>query len=117
MNRFQRVRSFFTGVVMILASLLLLLTSEENYRLITVFLAVVLIVKGLNALLYYFSMARYAVGGKAALFFAVFLLDFGAFNQYFVCQNDLCILCPLDGLFRFRAVINCECSDLLQWLP
>ena len=91
MNRFQRVRSFFTGVVMILASLLLLLTSEENYRLITVFLAVVLIVKGLNALLYYFSMARYAVGGKAALFFAVFLLDFGAFTLTIADESELAI--------------------------
>ena len=54
---------------------------KEAYSYVLIFMATGFILSGISTLVYYFTMARYMVGGKLSLYKAVVLIDFGFLTQ------------------------------------
>ena len=79
MNKLTRVWNVFLSLIMILLALILIIDAEDGYRLIVFLVMIALSLKGLSLLVYYFTMARYAVGGIAVLYRGALLLDAGIF--------------------------------------
>lgn len=75
MNSFQRLRKMIAGFLIVLCGAIFLLIPDQAYILVAVILAAVLAVRGLKDIIFYFSSARYMVGGKVILFQGVIMLD------------------------------------------
>ncbi len=79
MSRLQKAVYAFTGFVMIIFGLLMYLTEGTGYLIILLVLEFALMIFGLQQLIYYFTMARYMVGGIYIFYKGVLLLDAGLF--------------------------------------
>ncbi len=106
MNRFQKIRSFVISIIMITMSIILLIFPEDGYTAVTVILSLIMLAKGFEAIIYYFTMARYMVGGKATLFLAIILLDFGAFTITLVDIPHIYLALYLLGLHGLSGLIQ-----------
>ncbi len=77
MTKIRKITETIWGVIMILFSIAMVLFSEYAYPFIMAALTLGFIFYGFKSLIYYFTMARFMVGGKVSLYRAVILLDFG----------------------------------------
>lgn len=75
MGKVKRFIYFFEGILMLLSVAILITDTEDGYLFIVAFLSVYLFAYAVNQLIYYFSLARYMVGGKVILCKALILLD------------------------------------------
>ena len=80
MTKWQRIKNILSGLVMIPAAILLSWFPNEGLILIVLIIGLSAAVRGIGKLIYYFSMARYMVGGKNILFQGIIYLDFGIFT-------------------------------------
>ena len=80
MTKWQRIKSVLSGLVMIPTAALLSYFPEYGLVFIVLIIGVSAAVRGIGKLVYYFSMARYMVGGKNLLFQGIIYLDFGIFT-------------------------------------
>lgn len=80
MSKIQRTKEVLAGLCMLLGALIMFLFPEDSYILIAFFLSVSLILSGIRALVYYFSMARHMVGGQTMLYKGLIILDLGLFT-------------------------------------
>lgn len=76
MNSFQRLKKILAGCLMFLCGVFFLLYPDNAYIMLAVILAIALAIKGIRDIYFYFSIARYMVGGKMILFQGVIMLDF-----------------------------------------
>lgn len=76
MNSFQRIKKILGGCLMFLCGFFFLTIPEEAYVMVVLILGLTLAVRGIRDIVYYFSFARYMVGGKVILFQGVIMLDF-----------------------------------------
>ncbi|MCR5653135.1 MAG: DUF308 domain-containing protein [Ruminococcus sp.] len=106
MSYFQRIKSVFSGVFMILFALLLLFAPKQSYPLIAIIVSMLVFVYGFKLLIYYFRMARYMVGGKAALCQAIIILDAALFISTMVFMGDLFIMIYLLGIYAFTGFVD-----------
>ena len=81
MTKARRAGVFLTGILLILVGALLIAYPDVGYLVVEIILVAGLIIRGLKALIYYITLARFMVGGKSTLYKAVILLDF-AFLTY-----------------------------------
>lgn len=79
MTSLQRIRMVFESIMMLLFAGMLLLLEENGYKIIGLIISIGLILDGIRALVYYFSMARLMVGGRIELFRGIIALDLGMF--------------------------------------
>ncbi|MCR5100231.1 MAG: DUF308 domain-containing protein [Butyrivibrio sp.] len=77
MTRLQKIKSFLSGFTMLIFAIILMLVPQDSYPIIILVISLGLIFYGLKILIYYFTMARYMVGGKNTLIKGVIILDFG----------------------------------------
>ena len=105
MSYYQRIRSIATGVFMLAAALIIWALDKDGPEVILIILAVSLILRGMRSLVYYFSMARYMVGGVASLLIGVFLVDLGIFSFSLTDDSKLLILLYLAGWNAISGVL------------
>ena len=91
--------------MMLLAGLFMVFFQEKSLYFITGILGIMLLVMGIRAFIYYFTMAKYMVGGKTALLAAVFLLDLGLFTMTVIDDSQLAILMYLTGWHAFSGLV------------
>ena len=77
MTRLQRIRAFVTGAITLYLAILMMLAPEEGYPVVLIFISLGLMFYGIKSLIYYFTMARFMVGGRMILYRAIVMLDFG----------------------------------------
>ena len=106
MSYIQRIKSFGSGLFMLIAVLVLLLAGDVGASWIVMILAVSLILRGLRSLLYYFTMARFMVGGLTMLFIGAFLVDFGVLSVSFADEAKTYILLYLAGWNAFSGLVS-----------
>ena len=106
MSSIQRILRVLSGVLMILGALFLMALPDIGYVLIMLILSITLIVMGIRSLAYYFSMARFAVGGKMVLFLGVIELDLGVFIGTLYSLPRFYILLFLVASFAVSGVIS-----------
>ena len=75
----KRVINFITGIIIILFGILMMIPSEDGYTIVLRLLVLALIANGIKELWFYFTMARYMVGGIYIFYKGIFLLDAGLF--------------------------------------
>ena len=106
MSRFQRIRSFIIGVIILIYSLLLLLLPKDSYGTITLLIAFLLLFYGARQLIYYLMMARHMVGGKIILYEAIIILDLGLFTYSLFDDKSLTILIFLLIIYAFTGFVD-----------
>lgn len=106
MSRGQRIQSVLYGLGLAAFSVVLLLSKEMGYMLAAAIIAFSLLVWGMKLLFFYQTMARHMVGGKAMLFLAIFLLDFGVFNLSIVESPTLFIFLYLFLFHGFSGAVG-----------
>jgi len=80
MTNWEKVKTVFSSVLVIACSILMMLLPEEGHYFVIAILCVVLLLRGLRDLVYYFSMGRYQVGGKIILYKGIIIFDLGLFT-------------------------------------
>ena len=79
MSNAKRIAKVFKGLLMLLGSLLLLLNPDDGYLLVVFILDVGLLLYALRQIIYFFTMARYTVGGLITLYKGILVFDFSLF--------------------------------------
>ncbi len=82
MGSVKRVTYFFLGVIMMLCSFLLFLAPKDGYQIVLLILEITLFLYGVRQLAFYFSMARYMVGGIRIFYLGILILDASLFALY-----------------------------------
>jgi uncharacterized membrane protein HdeD (DUF308 family) len=106
MNKAQRIQNLLIGVGMLLVCGVILFKPEIGYRLAALIIVCSLVFFGLRLLVYYQTMARHMVGGKAMLFLSILILDFGVFVFTIVDTPMLFLLVYLLLFHGFSGAIS-----------
>ena len=106
MNSIQRIKKFLSGLAMLLGSLLLIVEPEEGYYIIAFLLSISLLLTGVRALVYYFTMARNMVGGKSILYRALILTDLGIFTLTTITIPKIYLICHLLISHAFSGLVD-----------
>ncbi len=107
MTIFQRIKKILLGLFMIISAIvLLIIPSDEKYAIVIGVLAVGLAVKGMQDIIYYFTMARHMVGGKMILFLGVIVFDFAIFTASLSRAPRIYILLYLVGIHAFSGAVE-----------
>lgn len=106
MNSVQRIRKFISGLFMLLGSWILIEDPENGFGIIAAFLSFSLTVYGVKSLIYYFSMARNMVGGKAILYRALILMDLGIFTFTAINIPKIYLICHLLITHGFSGIVD-----------
>lgn len=76
MTKLQKIRTSLWGVMMIATAIVMAKYPHYAYGYVIIFMALGFLISGIATLAYYFTMARYMVGGKLILYRGVVLFDF-----------------------------------------
>ena len=106
MTRFQRIKGFLAGLLLILCGLTLISLPEENFEFVAILLGLYLIFAGLKNLVYYFTMARHMVGGQFLLIMGVIIFDFGVYSFSLFDDSSFIIISYLTGIHLFSGALN-----------
>lgn len=79
MGSAKRAAYLVTGIFMLLASLLMMVSMGEAYRLVLLCLELALLIRGIRMIIYYFMLARHMVGGILILYEGIVVLDAALF--------------------------------------
>lgn len=79
MGSAKRVTYFLSGLLMMLCSVLVISSPEAGYQIVLLILELMLLIRGVRQLVFYFSMARFMVGGISIFYRGLLLLDAGLF--------------------------------------
>ncbi|MBQ9021902.1 MAG: hypothetical protein IJ131_01835, partial [Eggerthellaceae bacterium] len=104
MGRVQRVGHAILGVLMLLCALILFTSSRSGEILVASILGLMLVVYGLQKIIYYFTMARHMVGGYSLLFVGIITIDAGAFFLTLADQPQIVIVIYLISYFGIMGV-------------
>ncbi|MCR5830559.1 MAG: hypothetical protein K6G67_00265 [Lachnospiraceae bacterium] len=107
MTIFRRIRTFLSGLLMMIAAVLfVIIPGDDKYMIIIGIIAVGLAFKALNDIIFYFVMARHMVGGKMILFQGVVVLDFAILAASMSHVPKIYILLYLAGIHAFSGVVE-----------
>ena len=106
MSKFQRLSSLITGLLMLLGVALLAYDPEEGAATVMGLLGLSLLFSGIGTLRFYFTMARYMVGGKLELYKGIILFDLGAFTLVLADANTYFILFYLLNGLMFTGLVS-----------
>lgn len=106
MNRRQRIESFLVGLGMLLCCCVMVLNATVGYYLAAIIISLSMLSFGVRLLVYYQTMARHMVGGKAMLFLGILVLNFSAFIISLVNTPVLFLLLYLLLFHGFSGAIS-----------
>ena len=106
MSRFQKIRKILNSLLAFLLAALLAADPEDGYVLVVFILAILLIVSGLNSIIYYIFLARYMVGGKMILYKGTIILDFGIFTLNLSDVSQVYVMIYFIAVYIFAAVVS-----------
>lgn len=106
MNSIQRIKKVLSGVGMLLGSVILLMEPENGYHVVAVLLSISMLMSGIKALIYYFTMARNMVGGKSILYRALVMTDLGLFTLTAITIPKIYLICHLLISHAFSGMVD-----------
>lgn len=106
MNDLQKAGTVASGILMLVTGVLLFLVPDDGTFYVAVILAIALFLMGMRLLVYYFTMARRMVGGRAVLLLGVFLLDFCAFTVTILDEPRIMVILYLVGWHGFSGLVS-----------
>ena len=75
MTNYQRIYTIIKSVILIILALLTILSPSIGYYVLLFILVMSLLIYGIRLLVYYFSLARYKVGGLWTLYKSIIIID------------------------------------------
>ena len=106
MTKVQRIKRILAGLLMLACSVLIFTEPELGLYIVALILCVSMLVSGVKDLLFYFTMARHMVGGKAMLYRGIIILDLGIFTLSMVDDPSLYIMLYLLIIHAFSGVMD-----------
>ena len=106
MTRFQRYKQIFSAVITLITAGLILSSPTEGYKIVIYVLAIVFAFRGVTNIVYYFSMARFMVGGRTSLYIGVILLDLGFLTLTLTDVPHYYILLYLIAIHAFSGIVE-----------
>ena len=106
MTTFQRIRSLITGLLMIALAVFMVFFTNDGYLVILIILSVSLTISAVGELFYYFTMARFMVGGKLSLYKGVIILDFAFFTWAITDLPNFYLILYLVSIHVFSALVD-----------
>ncbi len=82
----RRIRDIGIGVLKIILGMILILAPGNGHLVVALVLGVALLIYGIRNIIYYFTMARFMVGGRMILYLGVLILD--AAGVFIILAND-----------------------------
>ena len=121
MSLTQRVHALMGALGSFAGAALMIALGEQGYLLVLVFLSVSLTLTGIRELVFYFTMARHMVDGRAALCLGVIMLDFGVFAMTITDQAGvfiafyLLIAYAISGAIDILRALEAKKQDAGSW--
>lgn len=106
MSKGAKLRSFVAGINMILISLLLFVDANVGLKVASFLLAFTMVISGIRMLWYYFTMARYMVGGFGQLILGAIVLDLGMFTLNTLDEPVSFVILYLLGFHMFSGLVD-----------
>lgn len=106
MTRSRKIRNVFVGILTIIASVILISLKDYGYLFVAVVISVSLIARGVRSLIYYFTMARHAVGGLNSLFLGIIQLQVGLFLLALYDMPRVFVMAYLISIYAFKGIID-----------
>ncbi len=75
MTNYQRIFTIIKSVILIILALLTILSPSVGYYVLLFILNAALLIYGIRLLIYYFSLARFKVGGLWTLYKSIIIID------------------------------------------
>lgn len=106
MTKARRVGNILTGLIMLFLGLQMVVEPSRTYKLIILVLGFTLLISGVRSLVYYFTMAKHMVGGRAVLYRAVIVLDIGLFSLSLTNIPLLFVVLYLAAMHGFTGFVD-----------
>ena len=106
MTKLQRVRNIIAGLIMIAFGVIMFFYPDKGILVVAMVLSITFTIKGLNGLLYYFTIARSMVGGKAALYRGLIYLDVGIITSSLIDDAIYMIILYIVILHIFAGLVD-----------
>lgn len=106
MTKGAKVWNVILGLVMLAMGIVLLIYPKQGIVAVAVITSLSFTVKGLNTMLYYFTMARNMVGGRRTLFRGMLYIDLGILTSAMVTGAEAYIAMYLAGIHAFAGVVD-----------
>lgn len=107
MTRSKRVLEVLTGLVMFVAGAAFFFSgTESSVMVMLILIQLGMTIRGFRTLFYYFSMARYMVGGKNVLYRSFILLDLGVLAGSLVGYSMIYAAIYLAALHAFDGLVS-----------
>ncbi len=101
----KRIENLIIAFFMIISGIIMIYDAESGYIFVVSILSLSLAVYSIKTLIYYFSMARYMVGGKRMLYTGVILLEFAIFTMSLTDVPRFYIILYLAGCHIFSGIV------------
>ena len=106
MTKARRVGDILIGILIFGCGVLLIIFPKPGKMIITSILGISLTIYGIRLLIYYFTMAKHMVGGRAMFYQGVIVLDLGLFTGSLGDIPLLYIVLYLAAIHGFSGVID-----------
>ena len=106
MTKARRAVNIITGLFMIAGALVLAIDADQTYPAVIIILGLSLFIASFRSIIYYFSMARYMVGGRMILYRAVIMLDIALFTFSLTKVPLYCVVLYLAWIHIFAAFVD-----------
>ena len=92
MNKIQRARYLLSAAVMFVCAAVIISIPYFGFVISAFILGGILVITGIRYLVYFFTMARYMVGGMSMLYRGILIIDVGAFAFSMIDKANVFIL-------------------------
>ena len=106
MSSFQRIQNIVIGLITIVIAISMMALPERGDGLAALLISISFAFSGLRTLIYYFTMARFMVGGKRILFRGLILLDLGLFTFTLIDNSKIYVILYLVIIHAISGAIS-----------
>lgn len=106
MTYMQKFSAIIRGIITLIIAAVMLIVGSDSYVIVLLLLTLSLSIAGLKTLIYYFTMAKYMVGGRLVLYKGVILMDFAFLTFSFADIPKVYILIYLAMVHAFQGLVE-----------
>lgn len=106
MTRGRRVLNVITGLIILLVGASIIINPRGGLSIAALILSLTFTFRGIGRLWYYFSMARYMVGGKMMLYIGMLYLEIGIFTSALRDNPQIYIIMYLMIVQAFTGIVD-----------
>lgn len=106
MSSVKRISKVVVSLLMLAAAVMLLIWPKDGYYVVVAIIDITFLLYGIRMLIYYFTMARYMVGGIMTLYKSIIVIDFGLFIFNLEDTPYKMVMLYLVGVMAFNGVVS-----------